>query len=117
MKAADTTDEVTLLKPLGILLLLISMVLLDFTRTGSLPHRLGIVALSLSVILLPRKRYMLVPCLLLLTMSILGVMFGYIGPLRIPIITMAAFAVAMAAYGWWRDRQAKAIAKRQTDCS
>ena len=112
MKATDATDEVTLSKPLGLLFMCVSVGLLERTGTNSLPHKLGIVTLGLSIMLLPRKRHMLIPCMLVLTSSILGAVFGYMGPLRVPILTLLGLAVAIFAYSWWKDRQAKALAKR-----
>ena len=98
---------------LGAVCVAVSMMMFMLTPEKSLMHRIGVVVLGIGAVCRSLRGYMLIPCVLLLTASILGAVFGYMGSLRVPILTLSAFAVAIFVYGWWKERQAKIVAKRQ----
>ena len=115
MLRREARDEMTgYWKTLAMLLLACSLWLVTFSPKNSLFDRLGVAVGAMSCVLLSWKNYLLVPTLLMLIGALLGAIYGYLGTFHVPILILAALAVITASYGWWKDRQAKLIAKRQT---
>ena len=99
---------------LSAICLAISMTLFMLTPGNSLLHDLGIVTLGIGAVCRSLKSYALLPCLLLLAGSLVGAATGYRLSARPLMLSLSGGAALWLAYGWWKERQAKALAKRQT---
>ena len=86
------------------------VLLVSFTR-HSLPYNLGLAAIFVGFVTRLISIYSLVAALLFIVAVLLS-----LGPnmWETPSITITVLAFITAIYGWWKERQAKAFAKRQT---
>ena len=99
---------------LGVVCFAIGMMILVLTPEKSFMHSMGIDVLGFGAVCRSLRSYTLIPCVLLLIASILSAVFGYPGSLRITILSLSAIGGAMLVHGWWKEKQAKTVAERQT---
>lgn len=94
---------------LGVLLTTSGLVLTGFYSTHSFAHECGIVAFAVGVVLKLYRTHYLLASLVICVGMILGLLFGF---RRIPCAMVLSLIVLSLIYGWWRERQAKTVAKR-----